>query len=90
MHAGFQNPFIRIHLLYHANQQGITAQRMQSELGRHGYQVDEQIVQQHLQHLQQEHFLSAQGQDYQITPEGKQELNEVQQKLQPLYHEVVQ
>ncbi|MFS0921427.1 hypothetical protein [Brevibacillus sp. 179-C 1.1 NHS] len=89
MHAGFEKPFTRIHLLYHANQKAITPEEMQPEINSHGYQVSPQEIQQELAHLTSEGYLMAEGTQYKITPNGKGELQDVQQRLETLYQEVV-
>ncbi|MCI1694856.1 winged-helix domain-containing protein [Aneurinibacillus aneurinilyticus] len=89
MHKDFEANFIRIHLLYHANQQGITAEGIQSEINSHGYQVSTQDIQRELSHLQSEGFLLGNNShQYSITESGRSELQDVQQHLQPLYQEV--
>jgi hypothetical protein len=46
MHTDFQKNFIRMHLLYHANQKGITTNEIQSEINSHGhgYQVSSEDI----------------------------------------------
>jgi DNA-binding PadR family transcriptional regulator len=88
MHSGFEKPFIRIHLLYHANQKAITPEGIQPEINSHGYQVSPHEIQQELTHLANEGYLTANGSQYSITTNGKGELQSVQQHLEPLYQEV--
>ncbi|MGD8189476.1 hypothetical protein ACQCN2_05665 [Brevibacillus ginsengisoli] len=90
MHTGFEKPFIRIHLLYHANHKPITPEEMQSEINSHGYHVNSQEIQQELSHLAMEGYVTANGTQFQITTSGQSELQSVQQHLEPLYQEVVQ
>lgn len=90
MHSGFEKPFIRIHLLYHANQKAITPEGIQAEINSHGYHVSPQEVQQELNHLASEGYLTANGSQYSITTSGEGELQSVQQHLETLYQEVVQ
>lgn len=90
MHKDFQDNFIRIHMLYHANEQSISTNQMKQELEKHGYQVSENEIQQQLQHLASEQFLtSSQESTYSITSNGKQELKDVQNKLKILDEEVL-
>lgn len=89
MHAGFEKPFIRIHLLYHANQKAINPDGIQPEINSHGYQVSPQEIQEELTHLVSEGYLTVNGSQYNITASGKGELQDVQQHLEPLYLEVV-
>ncbi|MFB6466789.1 hypothetical protein ACE38V_08175 [Cytobacillus sp. Hz8] len=89
MHEGFEKPFIRIHLLYHANQKSITPEGIQPEINSHRYQITPQEIQQELTHLANEGYLTANGSQYSITASGKGELQSVQQHLEPLYQEVV-
>ena len=88
MHGDFQNNFIRIHLLYHANQQSISAEKILQEVNSHGYNVTEEEVEKQLSHLSAEDFLSVDGSSYTITESGKSELESVQKHLKTLYEEV--
>ncbi|OZB92331.1 hypothetical protein [Paenibacillus sp. XY044] len=90
MHSGFESPFTRIHLLYHANQNAITAEEIQPKINSHGYQCSPQQVKQELDHLTSEGYLTSQGSLYDITLMGKDELRSVQKQLKTLYQEVVQ
>lgn len=89
MHSGFEKPFIRIHLLFHTNQKAITPEGIQAEINSHGYQASSQNLQQELQHLASEGYVTADGSQYTITTSGKEELQSVKKHLEPLYQEVV-
>ncbi|QHJ71334.1 winged-helix domain-containing protein [Planococcus halotolerans] len=88
MHGDFQNNFIRTHLLYHANQQAISAREILEEVNSHGYNVTEEKIEKQLSHLAAENFLSTADSSYMITDSGKKELESVQKHLKPLYEEV--
>lgn len=89
MHSGFESPFSRIHLLYHANINAITPEEIQPEINSHGYHLSPQQVKQELDHLTSEGYLINKGSEYDITLRGKDELRSVQQHLEELYQEVV-
>jgi len=89
MHSGFESPFTRIHLLYHANENAITPEEIQPEINSHGYQFSPHQVKQELDHLTGEGYLTNTGSQYDITLRGKDELRSVQQHLETLYQEVV-
>jgi len=90
MHSDFVKSFVRIHLLYHANQEAITPEGILSEINSHGYQVTPQEVQQDLNFLANEGYLTAKGSPFSITTGGKGELRSIQHHLEILYQEVVQ
>lgn len=89
MHSGFESPFSRIHLLYHANINAITPEEIRPEINSHGYHFSSQQVKQELDHLTREGYLTNKGSQYDITLSGKDELRSVQQHLEALYQEVV-
>ncbi|MFM9281544.1 hypothetical protein [Paenibacillus jiagnxiensis] len=90
MHAEVQNLFIRIHMLYFAQQQDLTVRDIQPVLEERGYRVGEREVKQELEHLTQENFLTAHDDQFSITGTGIEELKEIQHVLGIMCSEVVE
>ncbi|MDP4095603.1 hypothetical protein OIN60_02200 [Paenibacillus sp. P96] len=90
MHAEVQNLFLRIHMLYFAQQQDLTVRDIQPVLEERGYRVGEREVKQELEHLTQENFLTAHDDQFSITGTGIEELKEIRNVLGLLCSEVVE
>ncbi|MNW28968.1 hypothetical protein D3C74_58100 [compost metagenome] len=89
MHAEVQNLFIRIHMLHFAQQQNLTVGELQPVLESRGYRVGEREIKQELEHLTQENFLTAHGDQFSITGAGIVELKEIRVQLSTLCKDVV-
>lgn len=89
MHAEVQNLFIRIHMLHFAQQQNLTVSELQPVLESRGYRVGEREIKQELEHLTQENFLTAHGDQFSITGAGIVELKEIRVQLSTLCKDVV-
>lgn len=88
--------FIRIHILYHANQEEIYGVQMIQELKRHGYEVSPGTMYPILHSLENEGFLKSRRENvrgkirkyYKITSRGEKILQESRQKINELIKEV--
>ncbi|MDO7908280.1 hypothetical protein Q5741_17910 [Paenibacillus sp. JX-17] len=90
MHAEVQNLFIRIHMLYLAQQEDLTVRDVLPALESRGYRVGEREVKQELEHLTQENFLTAHDDQFSVTGTGIEEFKEIQAMLSSLCGEVVE
>jgi DNA-binding PadR family transcriptional regulator len=89
--------FIRVHLLYHASRGKIFGFDMIKELARHGYQVSPGTLYPILHSLENGGYLKSAKESvggrirrcYQITPEGKEALSEIKEKIRELIDEVM-
>ena len=77
MHAEVQNLFVRIHLLYLAQNQDLTVRDALPLLEERGYRVGEREIKQELEHLTQENFLTAHGDQWSLTGTGIEEYKEI-------------
>ncbi|MFC9711612.1 hypothetical protein JNUCC31_18150 [Paenibacillus sp. JNUCC31] len=77
MHAEVQNLFVRIHLLYFAQNQDLTIGDALPLLEERGYRVGEREIKQELEHLTQENFLTAHGDQWSLTGTGIEEFKEI-------------
>ncbi|HBU83296.1 hypothetical protein QP794_29630 [Paenibacillus sp. UMB7766-LJ446] len=77
MHAEVQNLFVRIHLLYLAQNQDLTVSDALPLLEERGYRVGEREIKQELEHLTQENFLTAHGDQWSLTGTGIEEFKEI-------------
>ncbi|CAI6085826.1 hypothetical protein PAECIP112173_04774 [Paenibacillus sp. JJ-100] len=77
MHAEVQNLFVRIHLLYFAQTQDLTVSDTLPLLEERGYRVGEREIKQELEHLTQENFLTAHGDQWSLTGTGIEEFKEI-------------
>lgn len=77
MHAEVQNLFVRIHLLYFAQNQDLTVSEALPLLEERGYRVGEREIKQELEHLTQENFLTAHGDQWSLTGTGIEEYKEI-------------
>ncbi|MCM3136331.1 hypothetical protein SAMN05720606_13121 [Paenibacillus polysaccharolyticus] len=77
MHAEVQNLFVRIHLLYFAQNQDLNVSDALPLLEERGYRVGEREIKQELEHLTQENFLTAHGDQWSLTGTGIEEYKEI-------------
>ena len=77
MHAEVQNLFVRIHLIYFAQTQDLTVSDTLPLLEERGYRVGEREIKQELEHLTQENFLTAHGDQWSLTGTGIEEYKEI-------------
>ncbi|MGV2885574.1 hypothetical protein [Paenibacillus taichungensis] len=77
MHAEVQNLFVRIHLLYLAQNQDLTVSDALPLLEERGYRVGEREIKQELEHLTQENFLTSHGDQWSLTGTGIEEFKEI-------------
>lgn len=77
MHAEVQNLFVRIHLLYFAQNEDLTVSDALPLLEERGYRVGEREIKQELEHLTQENFLTAHGDQWSLTGTGIEEYKEI-------------
>lgn len=89
MRADIQNMFIRIYLLYCANQEDLTIQDALTILERKGYRVGEREVKQELAGLAEDQYLTLHDERYSITGAGLDQLTKIQSALADLCSEVV-
>lgn len=90
--------FIRIHILYHANEGPIYGVWIMEELEKHGYKLTPGTVYPVLHELERGGYLRSytkimggkQRKYYEITSEGKKMLEEVKPKIRELVNEVLQ
>jgi len=89
--------FIKLHILYHASQEEVFGVGLMEELARHGYEIGPGTLYPTLNKLEKGDFLSCEARTvdhkqrkyYRITPAGKALLDEMKQKIEELYEEVV-
>ena len=94
----FFGGFVRLHILYHADQQAICGVEMIEELKRHGYKLGPGTLYPILHSLQQAGYLTVETEvrlgkhrkNYRITKNGRRLLAEARTKLRELFEEVVQ
>jgi len=90
--------FIRIHILYHAQNENIYGAQMMDALSDHGYKLSPGTLYPILHSLEQEGFLKSQRKNvkgkirkyYTITPEGQKVLQEAIGKLRELTSEIIE
>jgi PadR family transcriptional regulator PadR len=87
--------FWRIHILHHADEQGIYGQWMLEELQRHGYRLSPGTLYPMLARMAQRGWLRAAeprrskaARVYHLTPRGQQVLNRIRESLDELYREI--
>jgi PadR family transcriptional regulator PadR len=89
--------FIKIHILYHANEEPVYGAFMMEELAEHGYQVSPGTIYPTLHRLEQKGYLEKEERleggkirkYYAITGKGKEALAEAQIKIKELVNEVI-
>jgi PadR family transcriptional regulator, regulatory protein PadR len=90
--------FIRIHILYHAQDESIYGVQMMDALAKHGYKLSPGTLYPILHSLEQEGFLKSERKNvegkirkyYTITPEGQMILREAIGKLKELISEIIE
>ena len=93
----FFGGFVRLHLLYHAEQGPIYGSEMIEELARHGYRLGPGTLYPILHQLEQDGYLTCEEtvvegrrrKNYRITKTGRRTLVEARAKLRELVAEVV-
>jgi PadR family transcriptional regulator PadR len=87
--------FWKIHILHHADEQGIYGQWMLEELQRHGYRLSPGTLYPMLSRMAARGWLrsaepkrSKAARIYRLTPRGQDVLNRIRESLDELYHEV--
>lgn len=89
--------FIRIHILYHAQQGEIYGVQMIQELKKHGYKVSPGTMYPILHSLESEGFIRSRRENvngkirkyYKITSKGEKILQESRKKIKELINEVM-
>lgn len=89
--------FIKLHILYHAGKEEVFGVGLMEELAQHGYEVGPGTLYPTLGKLEKGGFLTCEARTvdhkqrkyYRITPAGMALLNEMKQKIEELYEEVV-
>jgi DNA-binding PadR family transcriptional regulator len=90
--------FIKIHILYHADKEAVFGVGLMEELARHGYAVSPGTLYPTLSKIEAGGFLICetrivdhkQRKYYHVTPEGRQLLNAMREKIKELYEEVIE
>ncbi|MBR9980826.1 MAG: helix-turn-helix transcriptional regulator [Desulfatitalea sp.] len=90
--------FIKIHILHHADKEGVFGIGLMAELARHGYGIGPGTLYPTLAKLEKGGFLTCaartvehkQRKYYHITPKGRALLNNMRAKLKELYQEVIE
>jgi PadR family transcriptional regulator PadR len=87
--------FWKIHILHHADEQGVYGQWMLEELRHHGYRLSPGTLYPMLARMARRGWLRAADPTrakaprvYRLTPRGHEVLNEIQHALHELYREV--
>ncbi|MCU0600799.1 MAG: PadR family transcriptional regulator [Desulfobacterales bacterium] len=89
--------FIKIHILYHADKEAVFGVGLMEELARHGYAVSPGTLYPTLSKMEAGGLLTCETQIvdhkqrkyYRVTPEGRQLLNAMREKIKELYKEVI-
>ena len=90
--------FIKIHILYHADQEPIFGVGIATELARHGYSVSPGTLYPILHRLEQAGYLKSSPQlvdgkvrkYYQATEAGRRALEQSKKKIRELVNEVIE
>src|SRR3989304_10377153 len=93
----FFGGFVRLHILYHADQEAICGIDMIEELQRHGYRLSPGTLYPILHDLGEAGYLSCKDEvlsgkrrkNYRVTARGRRLLAEARSKLKELFSEVV-
>ncbi len=87
--------FIRMHVLYHAEEGDLCGNWMIGELRHHGYNISPGTLYPMLRSMEKDGWLTSRAEEggsrrvlYRITPSGREALKEVRAKLQELFREV--
>jgi DNA-binding PadR family transcriptional regulator len=87
--------FWKIHILHHADEQGVYGQWMLEELQRHGYRLSPGTLYPMLARMARRGWLRASepkrskaARVYRLTPRGRDVLDEIRDSLDELYREV--
>ena len=88
--------FIRMHVLYHAEEGTIYGNWMIEELRRHGYKISPGTLYPLLRSMEKDGWIAGKEESgrnrrrlYKITPAGRKALKEARAKLRELFSEVV-
>ena len=90
--------FVRLHILYHADQEPICGVEIMEELQRHGYRLGPGTLYPILHQLHESGYLKCQEavvsgkrrKNFRITPRGRKLLDEARVKLRELAGEVLE
>lgn len=93
----FYGGFVRLHILYHADQELICGVEMIAELKRHGYKLSPGTLYPILHHLEHSGYLISAAEtirgkrrkNYRITKKGRTLMNDAKVKLRELFTEVI-
>ena len=89
--------FIKLHILYHADNKEVFGVGLMEELERHGYTIGPGTIYPTLAKLEKGGFLTCevrtvnhkQRKYYRITPSGRSLLDDMKSKIEELYREIV-
>jgi len=89
--------FVKLHILYHADNEEVFGVGLMKELERHGYTIGPGTLYPTLAKLEKGGFLTCKARTvnhkqrkyYRITPAGRSLLDEMKGKIEELYREVV-
>ena len=89
--------FIKIHILYHADKEAVFGVGLMEELASHGYEISPGTLYPTLAKMEAGGFLTCetrtvdhkQRKYYHITPEGRDLLDRMREKIEELYQEVI-
>ncbi len=90
--------FVRLHVLHHAAKEPLVGFWMMEELRRHGYRVSAGTLYPLLHGLERRGYLRSttkregrrSWRDYRATPSGRRALQAAKEKLQELFHELME
>ncbi len=96
-HPELLSGFIRLHVLHHAVDGGLTGAWMLGELEHHGYKISSGTLYPMLHSLERKGYLAStrhregkrSWRAYRITPKGEEALAEAKQRLRELFRELV-
>lgn len=97
-HPELLSGFIRLHVLHHAVEGGLTGAWMMEELRRHGYRISSGTLYPMLHGLERRGYLeSSQHREgrrswraYRLTARGEEALAEARQRLRELFRELIE
>jgi len=90
--------FIRLHVLHHAAKEPVVGFWMMEELRRHGYRLSAGTLYPLLHRLERQGHLRSTSKregrrswrEYRATPAGRRDLEGAKEKLQELFHELME
>jgi len=89
--------FVKLHILYHASKEEVFGIGLIKELARHDYTIGPGTLYPTLAKMENGGYLSVetrtvqhkQRKYYRITPKGRKLLNEIKNKIEELYEEII-